>query len=184
MVPVRNKTLSSDTMRSSVNDIAILKRSVWDEWVGVVRAEERSNLLRGCVNMGLGTKDVEHFMFKQEGLRFRRDGGGVRKDRDNIKGLMENKLEDSLWDAGKRRELRTNLRAKLEKKMVKKKSEYRRFIHKVRDKASEDRIMMKKHNIKKLRELKLEWRKEEKFILPEEVSRYAAAKVFDPSKEE
>ena len=35
-----------------------------------------SNLLNGCVNMGLGTRDVEHFMFKQEGLHFRRDGGG------------------------------------------------------------------------------------------------------------
>ena len=155
MVPVRNKTLSSDTMRSSVNDIAILKRSVWDEWVGVVRAEERSNLLRGCVSMGVGTDDVEFFMAKQEKLRFRKDGGGAKNDKSNIKGLMESKLEDSLWDAKKRRELRTNLRAKLEKKMFKKKSEYRRFIHKVRDKTSENRIMMKKHNIKKLRELRI-----------------------------
>ena len=119
-------------------------------------------------------------MYKQEGLRFRKDcnGEGMKKDRENIRGLMESKLDDSLWDERKRRELRSNLRAKLERKLWKSKSEYKRYIHKVRDKAVEDRIMLKKRNVKKLRELRMEWKKEVKFILPQELKRYADAKVF------
>ena len=74
-------------------------------------------------------------MYKQEGLRFRKDcnGEGMKKDRENIRGLMESKLDDSLWDERKRRELRSNLRAKLERKLWKSKSEYKRYIHKVKD---------------------------------------------------
>ena len=46
----------------------MLEGAVWDEWMGVVRAEERSNLLRGMILDGVGTDDVENFIGKQIGL--------------------------------------------------------------------------------------------------------------------
>ena len=36
-------------------NIALLEGAVWEEWMGVVRAEERSNLLRGLIIDGVGT---------------------------------------------------------------------------------------------------------------------------------
>ena len=46
------------------------------EWRGLVKSEERTNLLRGLLILRLGTNDIENFVGKQEGLRFRKDGGG------------------------------------------------------------------------------------------------------------
>ena len=52
---------------------------------------------------GVGTNDVENFIHKQERIRFKRNAkGGAEKDRENVRGLMESKLDDSVWDADKR----------------------------------------------------------------------------------
>ena len=67
---------------------------------------------------------------------------------------MQSKLSDSIWDADRRREIRNKLRARLEMKLMKKrKSEYKRFIHKVRDRVGKERADMKRLHEKKFREL-------------------------------
>ena len=54
---------SSDTMEPDhEGSVARQKVAVHDDWMGVVRTEERSNLLRELVWAGLGTDDVENFM--------------------------------------------------------------------------------------------------------------------------
>ena len=61
----------SDTMSSALNgDVARLEGALWKEWMGLVKAEERTNLLRGLLLLGVGTNDIENFVGKQESLRF------------------------------------------------------------------------------------------------------------------
>ena len=81
MVKVKHPKYSSDTIDpDKEGDIAKLKGALWEDWLGVVRAEERTCFLRGLVMAGVGTKDVENFISKQEGIRFRRDHrGGMRR---------------------------------------------------------------------------------------------------------
>ena len=70
-------TFFSDTMSSALNgDVARLEDALMKEWRGLVKSEERTNLLKGLLILGLGTNDIENFVGKQEGLRFRKDGGG------------------------------------------------------------------------------------------------------------
>ena len=74
MVYTKHSQKSSDTVDPDKGrNIAILKGSLWDDWLGVVRAEERTNFLNGLVRAGVGTNDVENFISKQE--RFRRGEG-------------------------------------------------------------------------------------------------------------
>ena len=55
-------TLFSETMSSVINgDVAILEGALLREWTGLVRVEERTNLLRGLLILGLGTNYVENF---------------------------------------------------------------------------------------------------------------------------
>ena len=54
---------SSDTIDpDQEGSIARQKVVVHDDWMGVVRTEERSNLLRGLLWEGVGTDDVENFV--------------------------------------------------------------------------------------------------------------------------
>ena len=123
-------TLFSETMSSVINgDVAILEGALLREWTGLVRAEERTNLLRGLLILGLGTNDVENFVGKQEGLRFRKDGEGIvsLNSRNNVKSLMGSKLSDSEDDVSVRRELKDWLRNKLEKRQKSNNAKYKRF---------------------------------------------------------
>ena len=181
MVKVKTSSkYSSDTVDpDKEGDIALLKGALWEDWLGVVRAEERTCFLRGLVMVGVGTYDVENFIFKQESIRFRRvKGGGEERDRDNVRVLMQSKLDDSIWDADRRRDIRNKLRARLEKLLFKKKSMYKIYIHKVRDKVVEERAMLKKTHSKKFRDIRLKRSEEKKFKLPEGLERYATAKIF------
>ena len=52
----------SETMYSVINgDVARLEGALLREWTGLVRVEERTNLLRGLLILGLGTNYVENF---------------------------------------------------------------------------------------------------------------------------
>ena len=71
------------------SDIAKVKGAVLKEWLGVVRAEERSHLLRGLVRDGLGTKDVENFILKQRIQKTKEcQKKGLVKDRELVDKLM------------------------------------------------------------------------------------------------
>ena len=180
MVCTIHSQKSSDTVDpDKEGNTAILKVALWDDWLGVVRAEERTNFLNGLVRAGVGTNDVENFISKQESIRFKRDRGGDEVDRDNVRGLMQSKLSDSIWDADRRREIRNKLRARLEMILMKKrKSEYKRFIHKVRDRVGKERADVKRLHEKKFREIRMKRTAETKFTLPEGLERYQNAKIF------
>ena len=78
------------------------------------------------------TNDVEKFIGKQVGLMFKGIMGvGVDRDRDNVKGNMQSKLDDSIRDAEPRRQKRAKLRERLEA-LFGKKSGFKRFIHRFR----------------------------------------------------
>ena len=51
----------SDGMKG---DAAKVKGTVIKEWLGVVRAEERTRLLRSLLMVELGTREVENFIMK------------------------------------------------------------------------------------------------------------------------
>ena len=62
--------------------------------------------------------------------------------------------------------------------LSKKKSMYKRYIHKVRDKVVMERAMLKKTHSKKFRDIRLKRSEEKRFTLPEGLERYCDAKIF------
>ena len=102
-------------------------------------------------------------------------GVGVERDRVNVKGNMQSKLDDSIMDADIRRQERTKKRERLEQ-LLGKKSGYKRFIHKVRDKAGSLRQSLKKHNLDKLRDIKMKRKEEQRFKLPPGLKGYDSEK--------
>ena len=106
--------------------VAKVKSATKSDWLRVVRAEERSNLLRELIKEGLGTNDVENFMLGQVGLRTKL-GKGIKTawemDRNNVMNLMKAKLENSVKDEEERRSRRNKARAKLERLLSKKKND-------------------------------------------------------------
>ena len=160
------------------SNIAKLKGAVWEEWMGVVRAEERTNMLRSLILEGVGTDDVENFIGNQANIRHRGyQGVGVERDRVNVKGNMQSKLDDSILDADIRRQARARLRSRLEE-ILGKKSGYKRFINKVRDKAGGLRQALKKHHLQRIRDIRIKRKEEKRFELPQELRRYKSAKIF------
>ena len=79
------------------------------DWLGVVRAEERSILFKELISERLGTDDVEDFIYKQNGLKHSKGkggGGGIKgfeEDRVRVTENMVKKLEDILQDEKERR---------------------------------------------------------------------------------
>ena len=74
----------STTEPKSIGDVAQVKGALRHDWLGVVRAEERSVLFKELISERLGTDDVENFVAKQNGLKHSKHskGGG----RDGFKG--------------------------------------------------------------------------------------------------
>ena len=101
----KNTVKNNDVIK--MGDIASVKGAVLKEWLGVVRAEERSHLLWGLIQAGLGTKDVENFISKQRGQKTKEcKARGFVKDRDLVDQLMRGKHSDSLADEKDRRKKR------------------------------------------------------------------------------
>jgi hypothetical protein len=153
---------------------------VRSEWLGVVRAEGRSQLLLELLKEGLGTDDVENVVRKQRKLRFlkneERDGIG---DREKVKLHMVDKLEDSLQDEALRRKRLGRKRSKLEKMLGRKgKNMYKKVVNRVKGLVAKERKKIKDANRKKVREIRIERKKETRFKLPELLKRYEDAKVF------
>ena len=160
-------------------DIAKVKGAVLKEWLGVVRAEERSHLLWGLIQAGLGTKDVENFISKQRVQKTKEcKARGFLKDRELVDQLMRGKYSDSQADEKERRKRRIDARHRLEQLLNKKRSVYRRHINMVRDKANRLRSKLKKDNIRKCRRIRMSWKEEKKLELPKILNRYKEAKVF------
>ena len=160
-------------------DTAFVKGAVLKEWLGVVRAEERSHLLRGLIKDGLGTRDVENFISKQRVQKTKECGArGFVKDRELVEGLMKSKLEDSIADEKDRRQRRIAARHRLEHLLRKKRSVYKRHINMVRGKATRLRNKLKKGNKRKTRMIRMSWKEEKRFELPKMLARYKDAKVF------
>ena len=177
----------SDTMSSALNgDVARLEGALWKEWMGLVKAEERTNLLRGLLLLGLGTNDIENFVGKQESLRFRKDGDGKVSlvSRENVKNLMGAKLSDSEDDVSVRKVLKDWLRNKLEKRMKNNVARYKKFCNKTRDNVNNLRKELKLKNENKVRHIRMRRKQESKFKLPPELERYKYAGIFTEGAEE
>ena len=80
MVYTKHSQKSSDTVDpDKEGNITIMKGALWDDWLGVVRAEKRTYFLKGLVMAGVGTNDVENFISKQESIRFSINGSASGK---------------------------------------------------------------------------------------------------------
>ena len=94
-----------------------MKGALRQDWLRVVRAEERSILFKELISGRLGTDDVENFIAKQNGLKHSKGGGrvkGYEEDRGRVTENMVKKLEDSLQDEKERRSQRNKTRSRLE----------------------------------------------------------------------
>ena len=63
--------------------------------------------------------------------------------------------ENSVMDEVEKRSKRNKMRARLERLMIKCKKQYRKFIHKLRDKVAKERRLLKKSNQRKVRAIKI-----------------------------
>ena len=105
-----------------------------------------------------------------------RDGIG---DRDKVKMHMVDKLEDSLQDETLRRKRLGRKRSKLEKMLGKKgKNTYKRTVNKIKELVDRERRQIKLDNKNKVREIRIERKKESRYKVPELLKRYEHAKVF------
>ena len=158
-----------------------VKSAVEKEWLKVVRAEERSNLLKDLVKEGLGTDDVENFIEGQARLRFKGENGVGREgnlDRENVKSTMKTKLEKSLRDENTKRLTRNKTRARLERLLAKKKNLYKKLINNIREKVTKERMALAKKNLRKIRAIKMSRKKDLKAQLPKILERYANCRIF------
>ena len=111
-------------------------------------------------------------------MRMKTGGKGDTKawemDRSNVQKLMETKLENSVRDEGLKRSRRNKGRARLERQ----KNNYRKFIHKVRDKVARERRLTRKRNKNKVRAIRIKRKREVRALLPAIIRRYAGCKIF------
>jgi undecaprenyl pyrophosphate synthase len=117
----------------------------------------------------------------QMGLRHS-GGVGVVRDVDGIMDLMQKKLDNSLEEEKLKRKNRDKLRGKLERLLVKKKTVYKKFVNKTKEKVMKLRKEIQKKNEKKIRMLKIRRKAESRFKLPNEIARYIDAEIFDDIK--
>ena len=173
---------STTTDSRSMENVAKVKGAVRDKWLGVVRAECRTSLLKQLIAEELGSDDVENFVAKQRRMKHcstgKNKGRGVVMDRVRVKDHMGDKLEDSILEEQEMRAQRAQKRSRLEHLLVKKKSEYKRFINQVIEAANKERTKIKKENSHKVRRIRQERKKDKPFNLPDLLVRYAGAKVF------
>ena len=156
--------------------IARVKGATKSEWLKVVRAEERSNLLCDLIKEGLGTNDIQNFVAGQVWGK-----GSVKSwemDRENVVQLMKTKLENSVMDETEKRAKRNKMRARLERLMVKCKNQYEKFIHKVRDKVAKERRLLSRRNRKKVRAIRIKRKKEMRALMPIIIQMHAEARIF------
>ena len=106
------------------------------------------------------------------------DAQAWEMDRANVVNLMETKLENSVRDEGEKRSRRNKVRARLERLMAKQKNEYKKFIHKVRNKVATERRLLNKRNKKKVRAIRIRRKKQVRVLLPAIIRRYASCTIF------
>ena len=104
----------------------------------------------------MGTDDVEYFVAKQMAMRVcSKDGEGYGKARERVKEHMVDKLEDSWLDEKVKRAERNNQRSKLEHLLRKRKSEYKKYINFVKGIMRNERAMLRRENMKKVRKIRI-----------------------------
>ena len=176
---VNSTTADPKAKSQPVGNVASVKGTVKSDWLKVVRAEERSHLFEDLIKEGLGTDDVENFVAKQMAMRVcRKDGEGYGKARERVKEHMVDKLEDSWLDEKVKRAERNNQRSKLEHLLRKRKSEYKKYINFVKGIMRNERAMLRRENMKKVRKIRINRKEIKEFKLPPNLARYSEAEIF------
>ena len=198
MAAVRGGPLSLSSSTNSIcstvdtsngDTTANLKQKTLTMALKVMRCEERNVFFGELLQAGLGTKEVENYIAKQEYLRregLEGDIGDVvqetiaGREREVVGKSMENKLTDSLAEGVKKRQEFTNLKQRLWWRLTNKEEERRRIMNKIRDEVGRQRKKIKKDHKNQIREIRMDKKKKEKEqTLPKELLRYKDAKIFD-----
>ena len=164
-----------------------LKQKTSHMEIKVMRCEERNVFIGELIKLGLGTKEVENFIVKQERLR-RGTGGGILGDndfreillreREMVDNAMKNKLTDSLVEAVEKKMELMNLKKRLWWR-IGKESEKRKFSNRLRDTVNLQRKKVKKEHKDQIRAIRIDSKKLKEVKLPKELRRYRTAKIFD-----
>ena len=164
-----------------------LKQKTINMGIKVMKCEERNMFMGELIRMGLGTREVENFIVKQEGLRRGIDGGVLGnndyrnillREREMVQKAMENKLTDSLGEAVEKKNELNNLKKRLWWRM-KTEAEKRKFTNKLRDMVNAERRLVKKEHVEQVRAIRIDSKKVKEVKLPKELRRYKDAKIFD-----
>ena len=95
-----------------------------------------------------------------------------------VKEHMVDKLEDSWLDEKVKRAERNNQRSKLEHLLRKRKSEYKKYINFVKGIMRNERAMLRRENMKKVRKIRINRKEIKEFKLPPNLARYKEAEIF------
>ena len=155
--------------------------------IKVMKCEERNGFMGELIKLGLGTKEVEYFIVKQERLRRGVEGNILgsgdylnilERERTMVNSAMENKLTDSLGEGVKKKLELGNLKRRLWWR-ISKEVEKRRFSNRMRDIVNAERKTVKKEQKEQVRAIRIDSKKEKEMKLPKELQRYKDAKIFD-----
>ena len=106
-IPTLSKTNQNicSTDDTSPEDTPALKQRILTMASKVMKCEERNSFMGELMELRLGTKDVEGFIYKQESLRRGGEGGKggtdqctFERERELVSVAMKNKLADSLLE--------------------------------------------------------------------------------------
>ena len=152
-----------------------------------MRCEERNIFLGDLIRLGLGTKEVEVFIVKQERLRRGVEGNILGdkefqdilvRERSMVNNAMENMLTDSLSEGVKKKSELIILKRRLWWR-IKKEVEKRKFTNRLRDMVNSERKLVKKEHKEQIRAIRIDSKKEKDVKLPKELHRYKDTKIFD-----
>ena len=177
-IPITVDTLMRDTT-------ANLKQSIMDLAVKVVVVEERSTFIGDLIKLKRGTKEVENFVRTQESIRHEPKEFLSReaveemmlREREVIMNTMTNKLSDNIAKGiRKGREL-----AKLKSRLfwgMKREDERRKFKNLLNDTLCRKRKEVRREHDKQVRAIKINYKKEDRMRIPQELRRYKDVAVF------
>ena len=144
-----------------------MKQKTINMGIKVMKCEERNMFMGELIMMGLGTREVENFIVKQERLRRGIDGGVLGnndyrdillREREMVQKAMENKLTDSLGEAVEKKNELNILKKRLWWRM-KTEAEKRKFTNKLRDMVNAERRLVKKEHVEQVRAIRIVVRK-------------------------
>ena len=173
------------TVDTLSRDTTALKQATMDLSVKLLVIEERTTFLGGLIKLQRGTKEVERFVRIQESIRHESKEYLSKKDleeivlreREIISNSMNNKLTDNIAKGIRKGRELSKLKSRLFWGM-KREEDRRKFRNKLNEVLCRKRKEVRKEHQKQARAIRIDFKKEDRIRIPQELKRYKDVGVF------